>query len=81
MGKKQRYLVLYDCTTRRVAFVWARSAAEIEERFRDLEVVEDRPSWLTGDELAKTEERMAFDVDSIRRRLDREISAAEYLRH
>jgi hypothetical protein len=64
--EKQRYLVLYDYGQGGVwAFVWARSAAEIGDRFRALKVVEKMPPWLTGDALAKTEERMTFDVDAI----------------
>jgi hypothetical protein len=67
MSDKQRYLVVYDYGQGGVwAFVWARSASEIEATFRDVKVVEDVPSWLTGATLAKTEERMTFDVDAIR---------------
>jgi hypothetical protein len=63
---KQRYLVVYDYGQGGVwAFVWARSAPEIEDTFRDLKVVEDMPSWLAGDALARTEQRMTFDVDAI----------------
>jgi len=65
-SEKQRHLVVYDYGQGGVwAFVWARSATEIEDTFRDLKVVEDMPSWLTGDALAKTEQRMTFDVDAI----------------
>jgi hypothetical protein len=65
-GEKQRYLVVYDYGQGGVwAFVRARSAAEVEDTFRDLKVVENMPSWLTGDALAKTEQRMTFDVDAI----------------
>jgi hypothetical protein len=34
--------------------------------FRDLEVVDPTPSWLTGDQLAITEQRMTFDVDDVK---------------
>jgi hypothetical protein len=66
MSEKQRYLVVYDYGQGGVwAFVWARSTAEIESTFRDLKVVEDTPSWLIGDTLLKTEQRMTFDIDVI----------------
>jgi len=65
-NEKQRYLVVYDYGQGGVwAFVWARNVSEIEGTFRDLKVVEDMPPWLTGDALAKTEQRMTFDVDEI----------------
>lgn len=64
---KQRFLVVYDYGQGGVwAFVWARSEDEIHRVFRDLEVVESMPSWLTGDQLASTEERMIFDVDHVK---------------
>jgi hypothetical protein len=65
-SEKQRYLVVYDYGQGGVwAFVWARTAPEIEDIFRDLKVVEKMPSWLTEDALVKTEQRMTFDVDAI----------------
>lgn len=65
-SEKRRYLVVYDYGQGGVwAFVWARSEAEIEDTFRDLKVVEDMPSWLIGDALVKTEQRMTFDIDAI----------------
>jgi hypothetical protein len=65
---KQRFLVVYDYGQGGVwAFVWARSAEEIHSKFRDLKVIESMPSWLTGNELALTEERMTFDVDAVKR--------------
>ena len=61
---KTRFLVVYDYGQGGVwAFVWARSEDEIHRTFRDLKVVDSMPPWLTGDELAVTEERMTFDVD------------------
>jgi hypothetical protein len=39
---------------------------EIHDKFRDLKVIESMPSWLTGDELAVTEQRMTFDVDDVK---------------
>lgn len=64
---KRRFLVVYDYGQGGVwAFVWARSVAEIHERFRDLEVVEELPSWLVGDELAAAEQQMTFDIDDVK---------------
>ena len=64
--EKRRFLVVYDYGQGGVwAFVWARSAEEIRRTFRDLRVVESMPPWLTGEELAVTEQRMTFDVDNV----------------
>jgi hypothetical protein len=66
-SEKQRFLVVYDYGQGGVwAFVWARSQEEIHRVFRDLKVVNDLPSWLTGDQLAITEQRMTFDVDDVK---------------
>ena len=48
------------------AFIWAQSADDIYQRFRDLEVVNTMPSWLSGDELARTEQTMTFDIDDVK---------------
>jgi hypothetical protein len=59
-------VVVYDYGQGGVwAFVWARSEQELHEKFRDLKVVESVPDWLTGEQLAMTEERMTFDIDRI----------------
>jgi hypothetical protein len=64
---KQRFLVVYDYGQGGVwAFVWARSEDEICRVFRDLKVVDPVPSWLTGDQLAATEQRMTFDIDHVK---------------
>jgi hypothetical protein len=64
---KERFLVVYDYGQGGVwAFVWARSVDEIHEKFRDLEVIETIPSWLTGVQLATTERQMTFDVDDVK---------------
>lgn len=63
---KHRYLVVHDYGQGGAwGFLWARSAAEIDDMFHDLKVVEDVPSWMTGETLAKIEEHMTFDVDAI----------------
>lgn len=65
--EKQRFLVAYDYGQGGVwAFVWARSVEEIHDKFRDLQVIESMPSWLTGEQLAVTEQRMTFDVDAVK---------------
>lgn len=64
---RQRFLVVYDYGQGGVwAFIWAQSADAIRERFRGLEVVNTMPSWLTGDELARTEQTMTFDIDEVK---------------
>jgi hypothetical protein len=64
---KSRFLVVYDYGQGGVwAFVWARSVDEVHEKFRDLQVVDSMPSWLTGDQLAVTEQRMTFDIDDMK---------------
>jgi hypothetical protein len=64
---KRKFLVVYDYGQGGVwAFVWARSVEEIHERFRDLKVVDETPSWLTGDQLAITEQRMTFDAEDVK---------------
>ena len=64
---KQRFLVVYDYGQGGVwAFVWARSEVQLHRVFRDLKVVDSPPSWLTGEELAKTERQMTFDVDEVK---------------
>jgi hypothetical protein len=66
-AEKSRFLVVYDYGQGGVwAFVWARSVDEIHEKFRDLQVVDSMPSWLKGDELAVTEQRMTFDADDVK---------------
>ena len=59
---KQPYLVVYDYGQGGVwAFVLAESPERIKAVFRDLDVVEDRPTWLT-EERAKN--LPTFDVDA-----------------
>lgn len=64
---KRRFLVLYDYGQGGIwAFVWARAVDEIYAKFRDLQVVDTMPAWLTGEELAITEQKMTFDVDDVK---------------
>jgi len=65
---KRRFLVAYDYGQGGIwAFLWARSEDEIHQAFRDLTVVDSMPPWLTGDELAITEQRMTFDINNVKR--------------
>ena len=61
---KREYLVLYDYG---MGGVWANLTAEnedqIRERFPQLQVVTERPSWWTTQVEARTRERMTMDVD------------------
>ena len=64
---KRRFLVVYDYGQGGIwAFVLARSVNEIQGKFRDLQVVETMPQWLTGEQLAITERKMTFDVDDVK---------------
>jgi hypothetical protein len=48
---KSRHLVVYDYGTGRVwAYVTARSADEIVSRFPELQVVHERPEWMSDED-------------------------------
>ena len=65
-AQKRRFLVVYDYGQGGVwAFIWARAPEEIQQRFHDVEVVESMPPWLTGEPLARIEQRMTFDIDNV----------------
>lgn len=62
---KRGFLVLYDYGQGGVwAFINAKSRAEIKGRFPELEVVDERPRWMSGEVLARIREKMTFDIDS-----------------
>lgn len=64
---KQRFLVVDDYGQGGIwGFVWARSVDEIHATFRDLQVIDSMPSWLTGEQLAVMEQRMTFDIDDVK---------------
>ncbi len=64
---KIRFLTLYDYETGGIwAFVVARTPDEITEMFRDLEVMDSIPEWMTGEQLTDIEEKMTFDIDDIK---------------
>ena len=59
---KQRYLVLHNYGQGGLwAYVNAKSPAEIEAAFREIEVVATPPTWLTVQEQQKLE---TYDVDA-----------------
>ena len=65
--EKRRFLVVYDYGSGGVwAYVWARLADEIQLRFRDLEIVDREPEWMTRGEQTLTAECMTFDIDAIK---------------
>lgn len=60
--KKTRHLVCYDYGQGALwAYVYAESPKQIEDKFRDLEIVSEVPDWLTLDEQARL---LTQDVDS-----------------
>lgn len=64
---KQPFLVVYDYGQGGVwAFLLARSEAEIEERFPELQVVDHPPKWMSKSHLARLRDGMTFDIDSPR---------------
>jgi hypothetical protein len=64
---KQRFLVAYDYGQGGVwAFIWARTEADIRRAFRDLEVVDSPPAWMSSHDLAVIEERMTFNIDNVK---------------
>jgi hypothetical protein len=64
---KRSFLVVYDYGQGGVwAFLLARSEAEIEERFPELNVVDHPPKWMSKSHLARLRRGMTFDIDSPR---------------
>jgi hypothetical protein len=64
-GAKNRYLVAYDYGQGAVwAYITAESPSQITDRFPDLSVVEDPPSWMTEEVRRTIEDRMNFDLEN-----------------
>jgi hypothetical protein len=60
---RSKFLVLYDYGQGgRWAIVLAPSAAEIKGRFPELDIVAERPSWMTDDYYRNLEARV-YDID------------------
>jgi hypothetical protein len=56
---KRLYLVLYDYGQRGVwAYVLAASKAEITEKFPELSIVDEAPSWMSDEFRAALEQRV-----------------------
>jgi hypothetical protein len=61
---KTEFLAAYDYKTGGGwVYLLADSAAQVHQRFPELRVVHDRPSWLTDEEDQRLRERMTIDID------------------
>jgi hypothetical protein len=61
---KTEHLVLHDYGTGGAwAYLLADSAEQIRERFPQLQLVTDRPNWLTDEHDQILHERMTIDID------------------
>jgi hypothetical protein len=61
---KSEYLACYDYGTGGAwAYLLADSAAQIRERFPELQVVTDRPNWLSDEQDRLLHERMTIDIN------------------
>jgi hypothetical protein len=61
---RTEFLVLYDYRTGGAwAYLLADSEDQIRERFPNLQIVAQRPDWLTEDEDRRLRERMTIDID------------------
>jgi len=63
---RREFLAVYDYETGGAwMFLLADSAEQVGERFPELQIVTQRPGWLTGDEERHLRERMTIDIDDI----------------
>jgi hypothetical protein len=61
---KTDFLVGYDYGTGGVwAYLLADSPDEIAQRYPELQVISERPSWMSDDEERGIRERMTIDID------------------
>jgi hypothetical protein len=61
---KQEFLVLYDYETGGAwAYLLADSEKQVGERYPELEVVHERPSWMSDEFAAGLRGRMTIDID------------------
>jgi hypothetical protein len=61
---KTEFLAVYDYETGGAwVYLLADSVAQIHERFPELRIVNDHPSWLTDEEDQRLRERMTIDID------------------
>ena len=62
---KQPYLVVYDYGSGGVwAVIFASDKAQIAAKYPLLQVVDQRPAWMTEDEYQKILAKLEFDVDA-----------------
>lgn len=62
---KNRYLVVYDYGQGGLwAFIHAVSASQIVERFPELKVIDEIPTWMTKDLQSKIEQSDTYDLDA-----------------
>lgn len=66
MSKKEDFLVVYDYGSGGVWLViHARSRDEITEKYRDLNVFDSRPDWMTDEEYHRIERSsLSCDIDT-----------------
>jgi hypothetical protein len=61
---KKQYLVVYDYGTGGVwALIAARSELEILQKYPDLEIVKERPQWMTDEYCSNILSKNSFDID------------------
>jgi hypothetical protein len=61
---KTEFLAVYDYETGGAwVYLLADSVAQVHQRFPELRIVNDRPSWLTDEEDQRLRERMTIDID------------------
>jgi hypothetical protein len=61
---KREYLVVYDYGMGGAwAFMWAEDEARIRETFPDLQIVAERPPWMSDEDEQHVREKMTLDID------------------
>ena len=63
---KHDYLVVYDYGTGGVwSVIAAYSKEQVQARFPDLEVVDVKPEWMTGEMYDRIRSTLFFDIDTL----------------
>lgn len=61
---KTDFLVVYDYGKGGVwAYLLAETPEQVRVRFPELQVVAERPAWMTDEDERRTRERMTIDID------------------
>jgi len=61
---KRSFLVVHDYGTGGLwGVMTAGSAAEIAQKFPELQVIEDRPAWMSDDDYQRIAVANSFDID------------------